>query len=71
MTGESDPPPRPLTEGELYVYTASDIRAATSELVAWVRQLPGIDEDEAVEIGTMTHDLLIDGWPEQLNDSDE
>jgi|APHM01.1.fsa_nt_gi hypothetical protein len=70
MTGESDPQPLPLTEGELYVYTEEDIRAATSELVAWVRQIPAVDEDEAVEIGTMTHDLLVEGWAEELNSDD-
>jgi hypothetical protein len=64
MPDEGDAPQQPperLT-GELYIYTRADLGAIAGEVYARVRRLDEIDDERAVEIADMIHDLHTGDW---------
>lgn len=49
-------------DGDLYVYSEEDIANISAEVLAWVREVPGVDESDALEVSDMVYELCTDGY---------
>lgn len=67
-TDRPDQPARPTLDQDLYVYSEEDLGEVAAELLAVIREYPGLSDAEAEEIADYQYDLLTGDFATQDTD---